>query len=258
MAQRWIAMTDLSLARLCAFSYIHLPRALTVQMPIKLPVLIRQLLESGQSECAELDSDAIRLLHSLADTLETAQLVLVGYMDEQFGSGFAACAFRDRQGQSIIAMRGSESQGPCASNIDWIDNVAAPFIGSRQYPDIEKFLSGYAAGPLLITGHSKGGHNALYGLAISSNILARAVAFNAQGFGWNQLSSAQKERLATRAVNYVTRGDLVGRLLSHPEKRIAVCDCPYLRSEDNGIEIAHRLGSLCFDPEGSLVFCVKS
>ena len=41
-------MTDLSLARLCAFSYIHLPASIVSALPMKLPVAARQLLESGQ------------------------------------------------------------------------------------------------------------------------------------------------------------------------------------------------------------------
>ena len=247
-------MTDLSLARLCAFSYIHLPLSIVSALPMKLPIAAQMLLESGLSDCDELTDETKRLLRALSDTLETAQLRIVEYMDEKFASGFAACALWGREGH-IIAMRGSESQGKCAGNIDWIDNFAAPFLGSRQYADIDRLLRSYGSGPLLITGHSKGGHNALYALANAPNPLARAVAFNAQGFGRNQLSAAQKQRLEARAVNYVTRGDLVGRLLSHPEKRVAVCSCPYLRAEENGIEIAHRLGSLCFDPHGALVFC---
>lgn len=247
-------MTDLSLARLCAFSYIHLPREIVVRLPMRLATVCRQLAERGQSACDALDESALRLLRALSDSLETAALMLVEYIDEGFGSGFAACAFSGRSGH-VIAMRGSESRGPCAGNIDWIDNIAAPFVGSGQYADIEKMLSGYKNGPLLLTGHSKGGHNALYGLAAAPNVLARAVAFNAQGFGRGQLSAAQKQRLAARGVNYVTRGDLVGRLLSHPEKRIAVCSCPYLSGGESGIEIAHRLGSLCFDPKGALVYC---
>lgn len=249
-------MTDLSCARLCAFSYIHLPAAITGNLPMKLPLVVRQLLADGFSACDILDEETKRLLRALSDTLETAQLRLVEYIDEQYASGFSACVFLGRDGH-VIAMRGSESKGPCAGNIDWIDNFAAPIIGSRQYGDIERLLRGYGAGPLLITGHSKGGHNALYALANSPNILARAVAFNAQGFGRGQLTAAQKQRLEARAVNYVTRGDIVGRLLTHPEKRISVCSCPYLRAEESGIEIAHRLGSLCFDPQGALVFCAK-
>lgn len=247
-------MTDLSLARLCAFSYIHLPEEITRLLPVKLPIAARMLLESGRSDCEELTEDAKRLLRALSDTLETARLTLTESIDRRTGSGFAACAFRMQEGH-VIAMRGSESRGPCAGHIDWIDNFTAPFVGSRQYADIERMLAGYPQGPLLLTGHSKGGHNALYALAAAQNALARATVFNAQGFGRGQLSPAQKQRLSARAVNYVTRGDIVGRLLSHPERRVAVCSCPYLRAEESGIEIAHRLGSLCFDPQGSLVFC---
>lgn len=248
-------MTDLSLARLCAFSYIHLPRELAAALPMRLSRVCGRLLESGQSACEELSADAMRLLRALADTLETAQLTVVEYIDDGFGSGFAAYGLRARDGH-IVAMRGSEARGPCAGHIDWIDNFAAPFVGSRQYADAERMAAGYREGPLLLTGHSKGGHNALYALGAAENPLARAVAFNAQGFGRGQLTPGQKQRLAARAVNYVTKGDLVGRLLAHPEKRVAVCSCPYLSGGESGVEIAHRLGSLCFDPQGNLVFCV--
>jgi len=255
--QRVRKMTDLSLARLCAFSYVHLPRELALRLPLRLGAVCRELLQTGQSDCDELDESALQLLRALSDTLETAALRLTEYIDEGFGSGFAACAFYGPSGR-LIAMRGSERQGKCAGHIDWIDNFAAPFVGSRQYADVEKMLAGYKDGPLLITGHSKGGHNALYALAHSPNALARAVAFNAQGFGRGQLDFAQKQRLAARGVNFVTRGDVVGRLLSHPERRVAVCSCPYLRGGESSFEIAHRLGSLCFDPAGELVYCTQN
>lgn len=241
-------MTELSLARLCAFSYLSLPSSLRERLPVRLSLAARVLQQSPLSD------ESARLLCALSDTLETAALMLVE-APENPASGFAACVLRSGQGQHIAVMRGSDSSG-CAAHVDWIDNIAAPLLGSRQYADIEALLRHYPAGPLLFTGHSKGGHNALWALAHSPNALARAAVFNAQGFARRQLSPAQRERLRLRGVNYVTRGDLVGRLLSHPERRVDVCSCPYTGA-DGGMKVAHRLGSLCFDSCGGLIYCQR-
>ena len=144
-----------------------------------------------------------------------------------------------------LALRGSES-GPCApSLVDWADNFAAPFAGSVQYQDIYRLVNRYPAGPLTITGHSKGGHNALYALAVARNPQARAVAFNGQGFRRDQLDRAQKARLRAQAINYVTRSDIVGALLYHPETR-EFCAA---RLDEN----AHALSAFLFQPDGDPV-----
>ena len=126
--------------------------------------------------------------------------------------------------------------------VDWADNFAAPFAGSGQYQDIYRLVNRYPTGPLTITGHSKGGHNALYALAVARNPQARAVAFNGQGFRRDQLDRAQKARLRAQAINYVTRSDIVGALLYHPETR-EFCAA---RLDEN----AHALSAFLFQPDG--------
>ncbi len=230
-------MTELSLARLCAFSYIKLPDALKIRLPMRISAAAKILRESG-------DTAHERLLRSLCDAMETALLTLVS-APENAKTGFAACVFRDKNAH-IAIFRGSDSA------LDWADNFAAPFFGSRQYADVSALASQYTAGPLLFAGHSKGGHNALWALAGAPNALARAVAFNAQGFSKNQLSPAQSERLDVRGVNYVTKGDIVGRLLSHPERRVSVCSCAQMQGE---YSLGHGLDEMCFDERGGLVYC---
>ncbi|NLG24134.1 MAG: DUF2974 domain-containing protein, partial [Clostridiales bacterium] len=128
------------------------------------------------------------------------------------------------------------------NSIDWIDNFAAPFVGSAQYPDVRAIAGRYPGGDVVFTGHSKGGHNALYALANSPNPDARAVAFGSQGFPAGLFAPAQAAALRRRGVNYVVQGDLVGALMHHPERRV------FVRKAGDGI--SHALSSLTFDEDG--------
>ena len=200
------------LAWLCEFCYIDLPCAL------------------------------VRRLARGPFPLRETRLLVLHYVNRNADTGFVGYSFLAPDESVTLALRGSES-GPCApSLVDWADNFAAPFAGSVQYQDIYRLVNRYPAGPLTITGHSKGGHNALYALAVARNPQARAVAFNGQGFRRDQLDRAQKARLRAQAINYVTRSDIVGALLYHPETR-EFCAA---RLDEN----AHALSAFLFQPDG--------
>lgn len=251
-------MSPLSLARLCAFSYLHLPESLVRRLPAPLGEIALSLLEAGKTDCETLSPEQSRVLAALGGHIETAGLRLLEYADWNRSSGFAAYSFASRDGH-VIAMRGSERRDSCApTDADWWDNFIAPLCGSAQYAALRAFVARYPIGKLVITGHSKGGHNALYGLAESPNALARAVAFNAQGFGSGQLTQGEKSRLRERGVNYVTAGDLVGLLLEHPERRVFARRCSaedarggsWLKARARGVRAAHLLESICFTDQG--------
>ena len=176
------------LAWLCEFCYIDLPCALVRRLargPFPLSEACDAFLQTPP--CEELSAFAQQALRALRET----RLLVLHYVNRNADTGFVGYSFLAPDESVTLALRGSES-GPCApSLVDWADNFAAPFAGSVQYQDIYRLVNRYPAGPLTITGHSKGGHNALYALAVARNPQARAVAFNGQGFRRDQLDRAQ-------------------------------------------------------------------
>jgi len=226
------------LAQICAFCYMDLPPQWVARLakgPVPLADVCQSLL--AQPPCGELTPFS----HSALTDLQRCSHSLIGYINKNATTGFAACALWGED-TVILAMRGSESGECAASPVDWADNIAAPFIGSVQYQDIYRMVDRYLKGQLIITGHSKGGHNALYALAAAQNPEARAIVFNAQGFARTQLSRAQKARLKQHAVNYVTCSDIVGALIYHPETRMFCA----ARPDEN----PHALSSYLWNSDG--------
>ena len=159
------------LAWLCEFCYIDLPCAL-VRRLARGPFPLREACDAflQTPPCEELSAFAQQALRALRET----RLLVLHYVNRNAGTGFVGYSFLAPDESVTLALRGSES-GPCApSLVDWADNFAAPFAGSVQYQDIYRLVNRYPAGPLTITGHSKGGHNALYALAVARNPQAHA------------------------------------------------------------------------------------
>lgn len=129
------------------------------------------------------------------------------------GSGLAGYVL-SRDDELTIALRGTDDA------LDMLDNVLLlPFNLSIQYADMRALLAAYpGASRIWLTGHSKGGHNALYAASIDPR--CRATAFNAPGFGI-LLSDAQHDGLDA-GVNYVINGDVTGFLLFHLERRVVL------------------------------------
>lgn len=194
---------------------MDLPRTFIPRLasgPVALEEVCASLLASPPcGGLSDFDKEALSVLGHLPFSV-------IGYINRNSTNGFAVYALYGDAGV-ILAMRGSES-GACSSSlVDWTDNFAAPFFGSIQYRDACSIVNRYPTGPLLITGHSKGGNNALCALAAARNPDARAIVFNAQGFARRQLSDVARNRLKETAVNCVTQKDIVGALAWHPEKR---------------------------------------
>lgn len=215
-------MDPRTLLRLCSFTYFDLPDCYARRLARgeKVPLAevaraLRRLEALGALACGAYLEDA----QALFAALETSKLRILAYENDNAGTGFVAYAFA-APGTTIVAVRGSETKGACVpTNVDWRDNFCAPLTGSVQYAAASAFADRWK-GPLLLTGHSKGGNVALY--AQSAAPEARATVFNAQGFACHALTKEQKRRLREGAVNYVVAGDAVGALLCHPERRFYV------------------------------------
>ena len=238
-------MNPQMLLRLCSFTYFDLPelyarrlaRGETVPLSEAARAL-RRMEALGALTCGAYLKDAQALLTGL----EASKLRILAYENDNASTGFVAYAFASR-GETIVAVRGSETKGACApTNVDWRDNFCAPLTGSVQYAAATAFADRCKDGSLLLTGHSKGGHVALDAQSAAQNPLARAAVFNAQGFACHALSKTQKQRLRAGAVNYVVAGDIVGALLCHPETRFYVRQNPGTN--------AHSPDAFAFDAEG--------
>lgn len=222
-------MTTQELLYLSWLSYIDLPDLYQTilarggQVPVSaLADTILRMDAAGALPCVEM-YDAAR---SAAREMRGSSALLTGYVNNNEGDGFVAYTFQDGD-TTVVAMRGSESRGACVpSNVDWTDNFCEPFAGSVQHPQIREIAQLYPTRNVIFTGHSKGGHNALYARAVSENPDARAVAFNGQGFARGALTEEEQARLAESAVSYVVSQDPIGALLFHPERRVFVKQAP--------------------------------
>jgi len=197
-------------------------------------------------KCGALGGEARDVLKVISGTSELSRLKVIDYINLDETTGFVGYAFEARDQSVTCAFRGSEWVGcEAKTNIDWWDDFGAPFHGSVQYSDVERFIAPYPAGAVTFSGHSKGGHNALYACAASANPAANAVAFNAQGFAPGYLNFRQNQALRKRAVNYVVQDDIVGALMAHPENRTFV-------KRKHG-EFPHSLTAFTFDEAGNPV-----
>lgn len=231
---------------LCWLSYLDMPALYQTLLKRGGRVSVAAFAESilrmdaaGFLPCRSLNDPA----RDAARFMKNSPCLIIDYINQNTDDGFAAYVL-DCGGEIVVAMRGSESVGECVpSNIDWADNICEPFKGSIQRKSIEKLIESLPKDiPVTFTGHSKGGHNAMLALTISSGENFRAIAFNGQGFSDDQLTPDMKNRLSRKAVNYVVASDLVGALLFHPEKRIYVKQTP----DTN----AHMPEAFSFDESG--------
>lgn len=231
---------------LCWLSYLDMPALYQTLLKRggRIPVAafaesILRMDAAGALACRSLNDPA----RDAARFMKNSPCVITHYINQNADDGFAAYVV-ECGGEIVVAMRGSESVGECVpNNIDWADNICEPFAGSVQQKSIEKLIETLPNDvPVTFTGHSKGGHNAMLALAISSGENFRAIAFNGQGFSDDQLTDGMKKRLSEMAVNYVVASDLVGALLVHPEKRVYVKQAPNTN--------AHMPEAFSFDKSG--------
>lgn len=230
-------MTPWQLSLLCQLAYYDFPAG-SGALGQTAAQLSQSLLDS---DGGELPPYGRQPLIDITGDPVVGPMVLIAREVDLTQPGFAAYAFASPEEGKVIAMRPTESHTSLSGLIDWSDNFMAPLVGSSQYPSVERFVDRYPEGQLMLTGHSKGAHNAMYGLAVAKNGAAACVCFDGQGFARCQLTPAQRERLRSGAVNYVTRGDLVGALLYHPEQRVFVAQ---------SCRPAHALACMVFGEDG--------
>ena len=243
-------MTPRDLLNLCRFTYLDLPPFYSVALAGGRSFPLAEVADAMLRLDALSVLTCARLGESRRAMLEEIRLLplrITGCVNSNAGSGFVAYAFESIDGTHIAVMRGSERAGRCVpDNIDWKDNFCSPFYGSVQYEEAVRFADRSPDGALILTGHSKGAHNALYALSRAANPNAQAVVFNGPGFARTQLDRSAVSRLRNHGVNYVVDDDIVGALLYHPEQR------RFVRRADN-VTNPHMPEAYLFDDSGDPV-----
>lgn len=176
------------------------------------------------------------MLKRIASDKTLGSLRLKDFEDDNGKSGFVAYAFNDDSGNIYFALRGSETvdveditkikpyEGirDFLNSEDWLDNFDLGINEkSNQFKYVEDFvLKNKGNGQNYVTGHSKGGANALYACAAVDG--CTGIAFDAPGIGQALTEEQLKRLIESGAINYVAEGDTVGAILEHPENRIFV------------------------------------
>ncbi|GHU71771.1 hypothetical protein FACS1894184_18970 [Clostridia bacterium] len=227
---------DLLLSRL---AYIHAPQGfhgettgVTVRdLCVEIERTLHDTTLDAASKFGRNRQELLGLISSIAEFSVLCDLQIREYITD--ASGLAGYVFEDNDGDITISLRGTDDP------IDMLDNIfLLPFNISVQYPAVRALLLEYADAPRIwLTGHSKGGHNAIYAASIDPR--CRATGFNAPGFGVF-LTDAQHDGL-DNGVNYVINGDITGFLLFHMERRVVLESLNSAVSEGLPTNNKHRL-----------------
>jgi hypothetical protein len=213
---------------LSQFAYIDAPEGLCEE-PGR--VTLGQLCDALIHQADETTQESMSLFIAIRDDLTLSRLAVEQFIDTP--SGLMGYVF-SYGGEITIAFRGTDGFA------DVLDNMAMlPFNLSMQYPSVRALLSQFDTTSIWLTGHSKGGHNAIYAASIDPR--CHATAFNAPGFGVF-LTDEQHDGL-NRGVNYVINGDATGFLLFHLERRV-ILETPDTESMRSlSFNNKHRLAS---------------
>jgi hypothetical protein len=172
------------------------------------------------------------LLAGLREYPHLSSLVIREYISSSDGlAGYVL----ENNGEITMTLRGTDDL------VDALDNaLLLPFNISVQYSSVRELLRRYGdAERIWLTGHSKGGHNAIYAASIDPR--CRATAFNAPGFGVF-LSDRQHDGL-DYGVNYVINGDVTGFLLFHLERRVVLESADAEKVSALSLNGRHRLNN---------------
>lgn len=193
-------------------------------------------------------SDVKEIFKEIQSDPKLSNLTFTSYENKNAAGnfdGFVAYSFKDPEGNAYFAFRGSESdtpEGQCDGflGVDWTDNYTMGIEGkSRQFQDVKSFVAANSIGSakIYVTGHSKGGANALYACSQFPN--ATGIAFDAPGID-EAISASERERLRESGItNFVASDDKVGALLFHSENRVfcKMNEVYYLELDDKIVKV---------------------
>jgi hypothetical protein len=178
-------------------------------------------------------------------------------------NGLYAVVLRSKKtGEIVVSYRGSEAFETGNIN-DWHDNtrLAATTDTEQQIASVN-FLRGvmdkFPNADISVTGHSKGGNDALYAAVTVGqpyqDRIASVVTFNAPGFGseFFAVYDSQIKAVAGRSVEYQNEADMVSSLLYN----IGSVKISLTSDTDKNMlnmDVNHGFDGFMFNSDGSLV-----
>lgn len=163
-----------------------------------------------------------RLIQACAESDRFASIQITDYInhiDPHQETQFCAATFHLPDGGRYVAFRGTD-----LTIAGWKEDLNMSFMRVPAQREavcyVEKTAAAYH-GPLLLGGHSKGGHLALFAAAhvpaAVQNRLIRAYSFDGPGVDEDTLSSEAYEHIKARVESYIPQSSVVGMLLCyHP------------------------------------------
>ena len=191
-------------------------------------VSLYELLSELESEGGSFDAESPAGVHTtredwdrlvqgvLSDKNSELAMLQVYDFDADERMGARSVCLRDAEGVPYVVFRGT---GTDEDGTEWYDNAlglstsdTSQQIGARAFTEYIAQQTGF---DVVVSGHSKGGNKAMY-TAVTSDHVARCVAFDGQGFG-SEFVDAYGERIGERSGiirNYFAEGDFVSPLLN--------------------------------------------
>ncbi|HAK71909.1 DUF2974 domain-containing protein [uncultured Bifidobacterium sp.] len=173
--------------------------------------------------------------HAVAANPRFADIEIGAFCEEFDGDAqtqFAAMTFRLRSGALVVAFRGTDD-----SLVGWKEDFNMAFqypvpaqVSAAEY--LERVASLYE-GPIMLTGHSKGGNLAVYAAMNASDgvkdRVERIYSLDGPGFPESVVRSYEYASVSDRIVKIVPDSSVVGMVLETPER------CMVVKSDVDGI-----------------------
>lgn len=241
-----MGISDKELADFSDFSYIDIPLRLRAKLEANGSLSIKELADyylsdknPGKFKCDDIQDQRIISILKECQNGAYSDYEIINYDNKNDGDGFVGYAIKTPDDEIIIASRGSEMPYGKEDEIpdsvigneptweDWIDNFKISIQGeTAQQASAKEFLkvvgeNGYKE--IYITGHSKGGNNALYMVVTADSELLeyikKCVTFNAPGFNdefiKNNKESIEKLLSGGKVIEYQGKGDFVSALMNN-------------------------------------------
>ncbi|RSD27083.1 Mbeg1-like protein [Mesobacillus subterraneus] len=154
------------------------------------------------------------------------------YTNNNNSTGFVAYTFVPKQGEAVIAFRGSEAMDdPRHLNTDWDNNGTTLYKAETvQQAEAIQYLNkvGDKYSSLSVTGHSLGGNISLAGSLLANDDIRDKIwtvrTFNAPGFN-REFINANDQRIAEmsgRIYEFQNEDDLVSSIMFNPTDPIII------------------------------------
>lgn len=128
-------------------------------------------------------------------------------------NGFSATAFKDKDGNIVMAIRGSDDVSDMVSDHQMVDNAEMPEQFANADAFYQQLREQYPDAQIVVTGHSLGG--ALSQLVAAKHPDAFAVAFNAPGTA-DIIAKEDTLSDSGNIYNVVVEGDKISNNLAQP------------------------------------------